>query len=195
MKIHLFGASGSGVSTLGKQLEQTLEVPFLDTDTYFWEESAIPFTVRRDPPLRNAMLKADVARQSRWIIGGSLVSWGDEWLSAFDLAVFLWIPNELRMQRLKAREYERYGDVIFTDARRHEKYNAFMEWAAGYEDASFQGRSLHIHEAWMAKLTCPVLELRGDMTVAEREKKVVEKIRLLPCGVEENKTALLPGKG
>ncbi len=180
MKLLLFGASGSGVSTLGGQLAQTLNFPFLDCDDYYWEKSKVPFTIKRDPVIRNAMLKADMAKHTDWIIGGSLVSWGEEWLSAFDLSVFLWIPHQLRMQRLKAREYERYGDVIFTDTERNKKYDAFIEWAAGYDDPLMTGRSLHIHEAWMAGLNCPVLQLRGDLTVAERQEKVLETMRLLP---------------
>ncbi len=38
-KIHVFGASGSGVSTLGKALAVELHLPFFDADDFYWKKS------------------------------------------------------------------------------------------------------------------------------------------------------------
>jgi adenylate kinase family enzyme len=38
MKIHIFGASGSGVSTLGKSLALQLKIPFYDADDFYWKK-------------------------------------------------------------------------------------------------------------------------------------------------------------
>ena len=35
-RIHVFGASGSGTTTLGKRLSQYLNYSFFDSDNYFW---------------------------------------------------------------------------------------------------------------------------------------------------------------
>ncbi len=37
-KIHIFGASGSGTSTLGAALSNELSYTHLDTDDYFWKD-------------------------------------------------------------------------------------------------------------------------------------------------------------
>ena len=89
MKVHIFGASGSGVSTLGNALADQTNLPYFDTDYFFWEPSDPPFTVKRNPTERNNQLRSELQKHSSWIVGGSLVSWGDEWISAFDVAVFL----------------------------------------------------------------------------------------------------------
>jgi adenylate kinase family enzyme len=47
MRLHIFGASGTGTTTLGQALGSTLGVPYFDSDDYFWERSIPPFTVRR----------------------------------------------------------------------------------------------------------------------------------------------------
>ena len=48
-RIHVFGASGAGVTTLGRALADALGTPHHDTDDYFW----LPTT----PPIAgNAML-------------------------------------------------------------------------------------------------------------------------------------------
>jgi adenylate kinase family enzyme len=94
MKIHIMGASCAGSTTLGNALAQRLNYPYFDTDHFFWEQTDPPFTVKRDWDERIQMLKQSLANDSNHIVGGSLVNWGDEWLTAFDLLVFLYVPPE-----------------------------------------------------------------------------------------------------
>ncbi len=178
MKLHLFGASGTGVTTLGEALNSTLGLPYFDTDDYFWEASDPPFTVRRPPAVRDALLARDLAQVPAWIVGGSIVGWGAQWLAAFDLVVFLWLPPALRLQRLRQREYTRYGTRISADPAQAARTQAFLEWAAGYDDSSTGGtRTLANHEQWLGQFACPVLELRGDLSVAARLDAVQSRLR------------------
>jgi adenylate kinase family enzyme len=176
MKINIVGASGSGVTTLGLQLSQELNIPYFDSDYYYWEPSDPPFTIRRDPVKRNAMLQQDIAQYKDALLGGSFISWGDEWLTAFDLVVFLWIPPAIRIERLKQRELERYGEIIYTNEERNKLFNEFIDWASGYDSGLARGRTLHAHEAWLKKLNCRVLEIRGDESVERRVNLVMQTI-------------------
>ena len=182
MKIHLFGASGSGVTTTGTALARATGFPYFDSDAYFWLPSEPPFRHKRPAEERNGLLGADLARHPSWIFGGSAVSWGGGWQDAFDLAVFLWIPPEVRMDRLRRREYERYGEVIFRDPDRKAQYDAFMAWAARYDDPGFARRSRVTHEGWMTTLACPVLRLEGDLSVAERVDCIRRETERLRAG-------------
>lgn len=176
MKILIMGASSAGSTTLGKALSAHTGYPYFDTDDYFWIKSAVPYTVRRDREDRIQMLTNDVTANPCHIVGGSLVSWGDQWLHHFDLVVFLYLPPEVRMQRLKDREHERYGDLIFTDPERIRLYNEFVAWAESYDTVAHTGRSIKVHEEWLSRVTCPVLRINGDTTVQERVDRVLEKI-------------------
>ncbi|MBC7920676.1 MAG: AAA family ATPase [Ferruginibacter sp.] len=175
MKMHVFGASGSGTTTLGKYLSEKLNCPYFDSDDYYWEASTPPFTHRRNPDERNARLANALAPHPDWILGGSIVGWKD-WLPAFDLAVFLWLPSNVRTDRLEKREYERYGEVIRSDPERRRQYEEFIEWAAGYDDNTARGRTLAVHENWLGNLPCPVPELRGDLSVERRAEIVLERM-------------------
>ena len=174
MKLHIMGASCSGSTTLGNALAQKLGTPYFDSDEYFWEKTNPPFTTKRNPALRNEMLIHDIAKHDSWIIGGSLLKW--ELNLTFDLIVFLYIPHEIRMERLRKRELERYGDIILTAPVRNQQYLDFMEWARGYDDNPTPGRTLAAHENWLAQQTCPILEIRGDYSVEERIRLVLEHI-------------------
>ncbi len=176
MKILIMGASSAGSTTLGKALSAHTGYPYFDSDDYFWVRSAVPYTVRRDREERIQMLTDDVTANPCHIVGGSLVSWGDQWLEHFDLVVFLYLPPEVRMQRLKDREYERYGDLIFTDPERIRLYAEFVAWAGSYDTVAHTGRSIKVHEEWLSRVTCPVLQIKGDTTVQERIERILEKI-------------------
>jgi adenylate kinase family enzyme len=176
MKINIVGASGSGVTTLGERLSQELAIPYFDSDYYYWEPSDPPFTIRRESAKRNTMLKGDLDQHKAWLLGGSFLSWGNEWLTAFDLVVFLWIPPAIRIERLKKRELQRYGEVIYTDSERNVLFNEFIDWASGYDSGAARGRTLQAHEDWLKKLNCSVLEIRGDESVESRVTLIMQAI-------------------
>lgn len=49
------------------------------------------------------------------VISGSLVDWGDELIPLFTLAIRLITDTEIRIERLKAREKQKFGDRIMPD--------------------------------------------------------------------------------
>ena len=179
MKIHIFGASGSGTTTLAKALGEHLGWLALDADEYYWKLTDPPYQEKYPLEERSQNMQRAVEEAAQVIVSGSMVSWGDYWNNVFDLAVFLYIPKGLRMERLRAREEERYGDRLKTDADIQATSKEFLEWAEQYDEGDVEMRSLAIHEAWMKRLACPVLRLEGDLTVAERVAKVVEAINKL----------------
>lgn len=177
MKLHVFGAAGSGVTTLGEALSKKLGIPYFDSDDYFWLKTHPPFTQRRAPIERNELLLKDLQQSKGWILGGSIINWGEDLFLNFDLVVFLYLPKEIRMERVRKREWERYGEVIFENPERQEQYQKFIAWAADYDEASgIAGRTLKAHQLWLEKITFPILEIIGDLSVEERERRVMDKL-------------------
>lgn len=172
--MHIFGASGSGVTTLGNSLSERLNVPYFDSDAYYWEKTEPPYTHKRVPVKRNALMLQDLGKQPDWILGGSIISWWNELPLDFNLVVFLYLPHEIRMQRLKKREYERYGSVIYSDPLRSRQSHDFLAWAADYDhQTGIATRTLQAHEEWLKHLSFPVLRLTGDLSVEERMNQVL----------------------
>lgn len=179
MKLHLFGASGTGVTTLGEALAEKLGIPYFDSDFYFWEPSNPPFTIRRAPEARNKMIRSHLNRQESWILGGSIIQWGNDVFPPFDLIVFLYLPPATRLARLRNRELNRYGTVILEDSLRNKLYEEFIAWAADYDqETGIASRTLSAHEQWLAKQQVPVLQIREDLTTEQRLKLVLERLNL-----------------
>ncbi len=162
VRIHVFGASGSGTTTLGREVADRLNVRFFDSDDYFWERTEPPFTVPRPRDERSALLLRDVSDASRWVLSGSMIGWGDALVSSFTLAVYLRIDPEVRMQRIVARERLRYGARIEAGGDMHEQSKTFLEWARRYDTAGLEQRSAMLHEFWMKSLPCRLLRIEHD---------------------------------
>jgi adenylate kinase family enzyme len=96
-RIHIFGASGSGTTTLGRELALRIDGKHLDTDSYYWKDTDPPFTNKRDPKERVGMILSDVEGVENWVLSGSICSWGDPLLKRFNLAVFLRLDRTLRL--------------------------------------------------------------------------------------------------
>jgi adenylate kinase family enzyme len=75
-RIHIFGASGSGTTTLGKALANTFSVAFFDADDYFWQKTEPPFTLKVPTEQRIRNLQSDLEKAKNWVLSGSLVGWG-----------------------------------------------------------------------------------------------------------------------
>lgn len=180
MKIHIFGASGSGVTTTGEALAEKLNVTYFDSDAYFWESTEPPFTIRRDPDERNSKIKSELDNLDNWILGGSIFQWGENIFPDFDLVIYLWIPSEIRIERLKKREFERYGNIIHTDPERIKQYENFMIWASDYDaNTGIASRNFEAHQNWLERIKFPVLKISGDLTLTQRIELILEKIHVL----------------
>jgi adenylate kinase family enzyme len=104
-RIHVMGASGSGVTTLGRALADALALPCHDSDDYFWLPTTPPYRVQRDVAERLRLMEAMFLPRADWVLSGSLAGWGDPIIAKFDLVVFLRTPREIRLTRLRARPF------------------------------------------------------------------------------------------
>lgn len=184
MRIHIFGASGSGVTTTGQDLAKKLNLQYLDSDDYFWKKTDPPFVDRQNPKDRNNKIKSDLENLDNWILGGSVFQWGDNVFPNFDLVVFLFIPQEIRIDRLIKREFERYGDTIITEPNRKKQFENFIAWATDYDNCTgIANRNFKAHESWLQSISFPTLKIIGDFTIEQRVEHIIERMReekLLP---------------
>jgi hypothetical protein len=151
----VLGASGSGTTTLARALANHWSVPHADADDYFWVPTDPPYVEKRPEGDRLSLMRSVFVPREAWVLSGSMIGWGDGVVDECDAIVFLALDPEERIRRLRAREVHRRADRPF-DA---DAWEAFLEWARGYDDPAFDGRSLVAHERWLAERRQPVLRL------------------------------------
>ncbi|MEM7297286.1 MAG: AAA family ATPase [Bacteroidota bacterium] len=179
MKILITGASGAGTSTLGEAIHDHLCFEHLDVDDYYWKKTDPPFQKKVPVEIRKRNFLNDFKRYEKVIISGSLVSWGREWLSAFDLVAFITIEPSIRMKRLENRELERYGSQLQTDPVIQKTSKEFLAWARKYDDPLFEGRSITMHRNWINQLSCPVLTIDGTISLDTKIDMLTSKVASL----------------
>ena len=167
-RIHILGASGSGTTTLGRALAHRLQYPLFDTDDYFWVPTNPPFTHQRERPERAQLLMDDVTAHDSWVLSGSLCGWGDVAIPRFELVVFLQIPQDIRMERLRQREQERFGARILPGGDMYAQSQAFLAWAASYDEGGLDIRSRRRHDQWLRTLPCPIICFEGEYSIVEQ---------------------------
>lgn len=170
-RIHILGASGSGTSTLGMALSASKNYKFLDTDDYFWKTKYSEINKVED---RVTLIQREIHNCTDWILSGSLCGWGNGFMQHFDLVIFVYLPQEIRMNRLKEREREKYGKDILPGGSRHMEYRAFTEWAGKYDSGGTEIRSKFTHEEWLKTLKCPILRFDGDFSVEQKLRRFDE---------------------
>jgi adenylate kinase family enzyme len=180
LAIHITGASGSGVSTLGRAISESTQAIQLDTDDFYWRRTEPRYTVPREVPERLCLIGEAMERAGPrgWILSGSIGDWGAPLVPLFRLVVFVRAPTEIRLSRLRQRGVERESaEQIAPGGSRHVQYQEFLDWAAGYDAGSNAGRSLARHEAWLAQLVCPVLRVDGTQAIAALTKQVLAALK------------------
>ncbi len=175
--IHIFGASGSGTTTLGRALAQHLCYAHMDSDDYYWLPVEPAYSQKRDIPERLRLMRANIDAALRGVVlSGSLVDWGDPLMERFTLVVRLVTDTDVRVKRLRAREYARFGDSVLPGGSRYEEHEAFVAWAARYDEGDIHMRSRANHDAWQRKLVCPLLVLNGAVAVEDNIAAVLRAL-------------------
>lgn len=174
--IHIYGASGSGTSTLGRKICEELGYKFMDTDDYFWLPTNPKYTTKRNKEERLALMKKDISENDNVVISGSLVDWGDELIPLFTLAIRLVTDTEIRIKRLKIRENKKFGDRIMPGGDMYANHIEFIEWAKKYDTGSVNMRSKAKHDEWQKMILCKQIVLDGADDLEENFKKVQAEI-------------------
>ncbi len=166
--IHICGACGSGTSTLGCALERKYGYKWLETDDYFH----LPNGQFRSHEERDKLLMERINKHPKCAISGSLANWGDVFIPRFDLVVYVSTATNIRIDRLKKREYGRFGERICKGGDMYNNHINFIEGAGKY-DILEQGRCKKRHEEWFKLLTCPLLRVDGTESVDVLLEKIM----------------------
>ena len=161
-RIHIIGGSGSGTSSLGKAVCNKIGYKHFDSDNYLWLRTKEPYTEMRSEEEYIGLMGKDLTNNDKWILSGHVsFGLGNVYMPLYELVVFIYVPSAIRMERLKKREHERYGDRILPGGDRYKNVRQFIEYAAEY-DTGVGRRSLQAHKKWLTSVNCSVLEITNE---------------------------------
>ena len=180
MGIIIFGASGAGSTTLGREVAQRLKYQYLDIDDYLWRwDTAIPLTLTRPREERTKRLMDDIQKYPDFVIVGTIFDDRVLFEPLLDLAVFMSAPTEICAERIYARECNRWGNRVlpggdmYKSTRFHGDFNDYIANAKKYEAAVVSKFGRKLHEQWITEFHCPVLRVDGMNDISKNADSVI----------------------
>lgn len=167
--IAVVGANGSGKTTLGAALAKRLGYKRMDVEDYYFESSEIPYEKPRTHSEVQALLLEDMERFGSFVLSAVCCDFGDAINSLYDCVVYVEVPPEIRLERVKRRSADQFGDRILPGGDLYEREQAFFNFVAT--------RSMERTEAWVKSMKCPVLRVDGTGRPEEIAAEALKQIR------------------
>lgn len=148
------GCNGSGKSTLGKALAKKLRYKFIDIeDCYFPNRNGDDCY---DNPLSHdealGVLMNKIKSGSHLVLAAVKGDWV-ELPSLYQCAAHLSAPAPIRLQRLKDRSFQKFGNRMLPGGDLYEKEQCFFDRTALRTEREIA--------EWADSLDCPVIEADG----------------------------------
>ena len=168
--ICICGLNGSGKTTLGAALAEKLGFKHMDVEDYYFTRTDNPYASARTREEVEVLLLEDVRKNPCFVFSAVNGNMNHEINSCYDLVVYLEVPLELRMKRIRQRAFDKFGDRVLPGGDMYEQEEKFFEFA--------EKRSPEKIEEWLQTLTCRVVRLDGSKPVKDNIKALIERINI-----------------
>lgn len=165
--IIITGLNGCGKSTVCKLLAKKLNYYSMDVEDYYFIDSDIPYSKFHTHEETRKLMLEDIVQHNHFVLATVNCDWGEEITSMCKLAVVLKAPLNTRMERIKKREYEKFGDRVLKGGDLYESQHKFHNkvLARGEEHIAKQ----------MQFLTCPVLKIDATLPICDIVNTIYKK--------------------
>ena len=163
--IHVCGLNGCGKSTLGKALADALGFHLIDVENLYFRSDDELYAQPRKPYEVERLLMNEIHAHPDFVLTAVKGLRTKEGVPAVDYVVVMEVPGEIRMQRVKKRSLQKFGEKLLTDETLRKQEEDFFQMAAARTDAYV--------ETWLQTVKCPVLRIDGTKPADEN----VEYIR------------------
>lgn len=165
------GLNGSGKSTLGKALAEKLNFHFIDNEDLFFPkvDKQYPYAAPRTREEAKGLLLWEIKTHENFVLASVTGNYGDELYPFFQYAVLIDVAKVVRMQRVKNRSFQKFGERMLPGGDLYEQEKKFFDFVSS--------RAENMVEEWVASLSCPVIRVDGTKLVEENLESILEQMR------------------
>lgn len=165
------GLNGAGKSTLGKALAKELGYYFIDNENLYFpkNDSDYPYAVQRDRNEVSELLLKEIKAHENFVFTSVKGDYGEEICSFFRYAVLIDVPKEIRMQRVKRRSFEKFGNRMLYGGDLYESEKRFFDFVETREEDTV--------EKWLKTQNYGVIRIDGTKSIEENVDFIMTEIK------------------
>ena len=169
-KIVICGLNGSGKSTLGKILAKKINYFHKDIeDYYFNDDSDYKYNKNKTKDKQTVikLIEEDFEKYNNIVFTACKGDYGiiNE---KYDLAIYLKVPKEERIKRVKERSYKQFQDRILPDGDLYLQEKKFWNYVKNRDENEII--------EWFDKLQCEKIILDGTKTTEENANIIAKML-------------------
>lgn len=169
--IIIFGANGSGKSTIAAKVAMQLNFKHMDIEDYHFIPSTIPYTKSRSRDECLSLMLEDMEKYNNFVLSAVKGDFGHEIESMYKMAVHLEAPKETRVLRVKERSHLKHGERVISGGDMYEQQLEFVEFV--------KNRSLERIEQWEARLKCPVIRVDTTQPINDSIEEIIKAYKAI----------------
>ncbi|MDE6737610.1 MAG: AAA family ATPase [Lachnospiraceae bacterium] len=171
MGIIICGLNGVGKSTLGKALAEKLHFYFIDIEDLYFPKTDPDYiyTSQRTHEEVERLLLYEMKTHENFILASVKGDYGEDISSFFQYAILLDVPKDIRLQRVKKRSFQKFGNRMLSGGDLYEQEEKFFHFV--------ESRSEDIVKEWVRSLKCPVIRIDGTKSIEENANLIIECIQ------------------
>lgn len=171
MGIIVCGLNGSGKSTLGKALAEKLDFHFIDNEDLYFPK-ANPNYVYSSPRTREEvenLLFSEIKAHENFVFASVKGDYGEHIYPFFQYAVLIDVSKDIRIQRVRNRSFQKFGNRMLMGGDLYEQEEKFFELV--------KSRPENTVEEWIQSLKCPIIRIDGTKSIEENVDFIIEQLQ------------------
>ncbi len=167
-RIIVCGGNGAGKSTLGKRLAAELGWTFRDIEEYYFPINGTDYNYSeaRTKEEVSKLLLADMKEHENFILASVKGEFGFEVSELFTCAILIEVPKELRMERVRDRSNQKFGDRMLPGGDLYEKEAQFFDMV--------EKRPEDYTTRWLETVDMPIIRVDGTCMIEANIIKIKE---------------------
>ena len=165
------GLNGAGKSTLGKALAGKLNYYFIYNE-YLYFPKTDPNYIYASPRSREEVEKLlfrEIKAHKNFIFTSVKGDYGENIVSFFHYAILIDVPKNIRLQRVKNRSFQKFGNRMLPGGDLYEQEEWFFDFV--------KSRAENTVEEWIKDINIPIIRIDGTKSIEENINIIIEQLQ------------------
>lgn len=168
--IIICGLNGTGKSTLGKALAEKLHFYFIDNEDLYFPKTDVNYiySFPRTHEEVGKLLFEEIKAHENFVFASVKGDYGEIIYPFFQYIVLIDVPKDIRIQRVKNRSFQKFGNRMLLGGDLYEQEERFFNLV--------NSRPENIVEEWAQSLNCPIIRVDGTKPIEENIDFIINQM-------------------